>query len=84
MNKTLAFIIALSFLLRLIIAVQPIDTLVQKIILDDSFYYFSEAKGLATGHGITSNSYDPTNGLHPLYLFTITPLSLEPFLKILP
>lgn len=76
MKNYLALILALSFLLRLALAVQPVDVLVQKAVLDDSFYYFSEAKGFIYGNGITSNGHDPTNGLHPLWLFVIAPAFL--------
>ncbi len=44
-----------------------------RLIPDDAFYYFSIAKQLALGHGISIDGIHVTNGMHPLWLFLITP-----------
>ncbi len=66
MKKYLALVLVLSFLLRLVLAFQPIDVLVQKIILDDSFYGFETARNVAHGF-LSHNGYEPTNGVQPLW-----------------
>ncbi len=43
---------------------------------DDALYYFTIASNLAHGHGISFDSIHPTNGMHPLWLFLITPIFL--------
>jgi 4-amino-4-deoxy-L-arabinose transferase-like glycosyltransferase len=40
---------------------------------DDALYYFTIARNLAHGHGITFDGVHPTNGMHPLWLFIIAP-----------
>jgi len=49
-------------------------TLVTWRLPDDALYYFAIARNLATGHGISFDGIHPTNGMHPLWLFTITPI----------
>ncbi len=68
-----ALVLVLSAAARLYVSFQDEKLLAEKIVQDDSFYYFAEARGLAQGNGITSNGYDPTNGFQPLWLFMITP-----------
>ncbi len=70
-KKILAFILIASFLLRLAIAVQPLDTLIKKIIVDDAFYGFETAKNIARGF-ISHNGYEPTNGVQPLWLLMVS------------
>ena len=40
---------------------------------DDSFYYFSIAKQIALGNGISIDGAHATNGMHPLWLLLIAP-----------
>ncbi len=41
---------------------------------DDALYYFTIARNLAHGYGISFDAVHPTNGMHPLWLFIITPV----------
>ena len=41
---------------------------------DDALYYFGMARNLATGAGISFDGLHPSNGMHPLWLFVITPI----------
>lgn len=53
--------------LRLTMAWLPTETLIQKTLPDDAFYYFAIARNVVQGHGITLNGLEPTNGFHPLW-----------------
>jgi hypothetical protein len=41
---------------------------------DDALYYFTIAQNIASGFGISFDGIHPTNGMHPLWLFAITPI----------
>jgi hypothetical protein len=41
---------------------------------DDALYYFTIARNLAHGYGISFDTVHATNGMHPLWLFLITPI----------
>jgi len=41
---------------------------------DDALYYFTIARNLAKGLGMTFDTIHATNGMHPLWLFIITPV----------
>ncbi|MFH0829540.1 MAG: glycosyltransferase family 39 protein [Candidatus Aenigmatarchaeota archaeon] len=69
----LAAVLSLSFLLRLAIAFQPIDTLATKTLQDDSYYGFGIAKSIAAGGGMTYDGFDETNGFQPLWTLMISP-----------
>ena len=45
-----------------------------RVVADDAFYYFTIARHLAAGHGVTFDGLAPTNGFHPLWLLLLTPL----------
>ncbi len=36
--------------------------------IDDAFYYFTVARNIALGHGVTFDGLGPTNGFHPLWM----------------
>jgi hypothetical protein len=42
--------------------------------VDDSFYVFRTAENIATGHGVTFDQINPTNGFHPLWMVAAVPL----------
>jgi 4-amino-4-deoxy-L-arabinose transferase-like glycosyltransferase len=48
---------------------------------DDALYYFTIASNLAHGYGISFDTVHPTNGMHPLWLFLITPIFTLGFTK---
>ncbi|MGH8230866.1 MAG: hypothetical protein ACRESY_03500, partial [Steroidobacteraceae bacterium] len=43
---------------------------------DDAFYYFTAARNLAAGHGLTVDGIHPTNGFHPLWLLLLVAVYL--------
>ncbi len=83
-EKNILLIALLAFLIRAQFIFLDVSVLAEKFLQDDSFYYFSEAKSLASGNGITSNGYDKTNGFQPLWLFLIAPAFLfsEPNISV--
>jgi hypothetical protein len=44
------------------------------LIADDAYYYFKIAANLAAGLGPTFDGLAPTNGFHPLWLWTLVPV----------
>ncbi len=65
-------VLALGLLWALIVVFWPMAHWV--LGFDDSFYYYTLARNLAAGHGFTFDRINPTNGFHPLWLFTCVPL----------
>ena len=45
-----------------------------RVTLEDGFYYFKIAQHVAQGSGSTFDGVNLTNGYHPLWLLTLTPL----------
>jgi hypothetical protein len=43
---------------------------------DDALYYFTVARNIADGFGVSFDSVHATNGMHPLWLLVITPIFL--------
>lgn len=41
---------------------------------DDAFYYFTVARNIAEGNGVTFDGLNPTNGFHPLWLLLNIPV----------
>src|SRR5437667_5104738 len=74
-ETTLITTIALAGLtLRLVVLLLPHSFDVIYRVPDDALYYLTIAKHLAHGHGITFDGLRATNGIHPLWLFIITPI----------
>jgi hypothetical protein len=73
MKKSVYTIFGLALFIRLIWAFMRWDFL-QVAIYDDAFYYFSVAKHIMAGAGITADGITHTNGFHPLWLGLILPL----------
>jgi hypothetical protein len=57
--------------LRLLMAWASIDTLVQKTLPDDAFYYFAIARNVWVGNGVSVDGVTPTNGFHPLWALAL-------------
>jgi asparagine N-glycosylation enzyme membrane subunit Stt3 len=70
----LAAIVILSLTMRLWISWLPVPVLVEKIMVDDTFYSLSISKSIANGNGITYDGVDPTNGFQPLWPIMVVPL----------
>lgn len=74
-KKWLLIIIIGAVLIRLAIAWAPISWLLDNSILpDDAFYYFEIAENFTSDYMITFDDLSPTNGFHPLWLFSIIPI----------
>lgn len=54
------------------LASQPMESLLQKFLVDDAFYYFQPAVNLVGGLGPTFDGEHPTNGYHPLWMGILT------------
>lgn len=69
------FILGFNFLVRLRIALQNYDIPpLNSPICPDAFYYFSIARNIVTGYGITLDKTVITNGFQPLYQFVLLPV----------
>ena len=42
---------------------------------DDALYYFTIAKHILLGHGVSFDGVHPTNGFHPLWMLAILPIN---------
>ncbi|MBU5557666.1 MAG: glycosyltransferase family 39 protein [Candidatus Micrarchaeia archaeon] len=73
-NIILLVILVASLTIGLWMACQDVLMLINKIVLDDSFYGFSIARSIANGHGVTYNGIDQTNGFQPLWVLMIVPI----------
>jgi len=71
-------LIVIAFLIRLYFSWIKIPYF-NKIIGDDAFYYFTIARNIAAGNGITFDGLSPTNGFHPLYVVLLLPFFLFNF-----
>jgi len=75
-RSKLAFIgvIFIGFVIRILVAWQPISILLAKNLPDDAYYYFMLAHN-AIQHGIVSvDAVNPTNGFHPLWFAFLLPI----------
>lgn len=61
-------LILLSLAIGLYIALSPTTSLLNWYPSDDAFYYFKVAVNVTTGHGLTFDGIDRTNGFHPLWM----------------
>jgi 4-amino-4-deoxy-L-arabinose transferase-like glycosyltransferase len=73
-KRWLLFVTALGAVLRIYFwsSLRGADLVVRRL-PDDALYYFTIARNLAHGYGISFDALHPTNGMHPLWLFLITP-----------
>ncbi len=61
--------------LMLCIAWQPTH-MALRYVSDDGFYYMATANNVALGNGSTFDGVNPTNGYHPLWMWTLIPVYL--------
>ncbi len=73
-KKQLIRITMIGGAVRLLMLLLPKSFLVTYRLPDDAMYYFTIARNLAGGKGISFDGVDATNGFHPLWLFVITPV----------
>lgn len=84
-RKGIAIILGIGLLLRLGVVFAPFHWQLQHILPDDAFYYFTIARNIAQGNGITFDGIAQTNGFHPLWMGAIVPfwwVSSDPILPI--
>jgi len=74
LNKGLLVILFLALGIRVFISCY--DFLFQIFFVDDAFYYFTIARNIASGLGITYDGIHTTNGFQPLFLVLIAPFFL--------
>lgn len=67
-------VLIVGLALRWAAILNPVDLLLSKVLPDDAFYYFTIARNISEGYGITFDRLAPTNGFHPLWLALITPV----------
>lgn len=67
----LSIILVAGLALRLLIAWSPSDLLIQKTLPDDAFYYFTIARNVWAGNGLSVDGITPTNGFHPLWVLAL-------------
>jgi hypothetical protein len=65
--------IAVGLIARIVVAWLPVETSFALSVPDDAYYYFTIARNVAGGNGISFDGLSPTNGFHPLWLSIITP-----------
>lgn len=66
----------LALFARLFVAWSPVERSFSLSVPDDAYYYFTIARNIANGEGVTFDGFAPTNGFHPLWMLLITPLWL--------
>jgi len=69
----LVLVLVMGYIMRVFGALHKVDTLLFKSLPDDAFYYFTIARNIADGYGVTFDRLFPTNGFHPLWMLLITP-----------
>ena len=74
-GRVLTAIVLGSLVLKLILAWQPVETLVTKVTPDDTFYYLQIARNIVDGNGPSFDGINNTNGFHPLWLAALLPFA---------
>jgi len=59
---------------HLYIALSPANSLLHWYSTDDAFYYYKVAMNITSGHGVTFDGINPTNGFHPLWMLVCIPV----------
>ena len=71
-ERELYLLIAVVCLLRLALILRGWPE--AGLLADDAFYYFTIARNIVVGQGVTFDGLAPTNGFHPLWLSMLVPL----------
>jgi hypothetical protein len=67
-------IVVVVLVTHLYVAFAPTNSLLNWYTTDDAFYYFKVAQNITSGHGMTFDGINPTNGFHPLWLVVCIPI----------
>ncbi|MEI6633998.1 MAG: glycosyltransferase family 39 protein [Chlamydiota bacterium] len=77
-GRVLIFLMAVAFLARLPLCLDPPELLIPRVVSDDMFYYLSIARNIAEGRGATADGENTTNGFHPLWALILVALTGMP------
>lgn len=66
--------VCLGLAIRVYISWLGLETLFQKTVVDDAFFYLKLAQNIASGNGATFDGEVLTNGFNPLYTIILVPL----------
>jgi hypothetical protein len=69
-----AGLFVVGLVLHLYIALSPANSLMKWYSTDDAFYYYKVAMNITSGHGVTFDGINPTNGFHPLWMLICIPV----------
>src|SRR4030043_1500749 len=70
----LLILLMIGFGIRLYISWFDVETLFQKCLVDDAFFYLGISKNIASGNGATFDGSIMTNGFHPIYALLLVPI----------
>lgn len=76
-SAILLSILLIAFALRVYIAWIPPGVSFGLAVPDDAYYYFTIARNISAGHGVSADGFEPTNGFHPLWMILLVPLWLS-------
>jgi len=72
-RRILLGLLIVCAVMRLGLALRPVEQICTRPYIEDSFYAFSCAKHLAMGNGFTVDGIHPTNGVQPLIVMLYAP-----------
>ncbi len=67
-------VIAIGIVIRLLLPWTSLSFLLQYFVSDDAFYYFTIARNVVSGLGVTFDGVTLTNGFHPLWMICLLPV----------
>ncbi|MDY7080305.1 MAG: hypothetical protein SXV54_25765 [Chloroflexota bacterium] len=74
LKRVLWVAIAMGIVARLLLPWLSLSFLLEYVVSDDAFYYFTIARNVVHGLGVTFDGLTPTNGFHPLWLICLLPI----------
>lgn len=66
--------IAVGLIIRLYLSWLDIKILIDKVLYDDAFIFFTLARNMASGNGVSFDGLSQTNGFHPLFTLLLVPI----------
>jgi len=70
----LGVFLCVGLAIRVYISWLDLETLFQKVLVDDAFFYMKLAQNIASGNGVTFDGEILTNGFHLVYAMLLVPL----------
>ncbi|MCP4539563.1 MAG: hypothetical protein GY832_20705 [Chloroflexi bacterium] len=74
LKRLLWTVTVVGIVLWLLLSWVSLSFLMEYLVSDDAFYYFTIARNAVRGHGVTFDGVTPTNGFHPLWLVSLLPI----------